>query len=433
VGELGADWLRRHPPGYTGFASLDAARARSRVHFLRASDTLSEPGPFDLHALREAMEAIDRRLLECFRERIELSEHVVSAKVRSAVPIRDRLREEQVFQRVRQMAAELHLDPHQMERLFRLVIELSVSHQQSHLANLAEIPLRVAYQGVEGSFSHLTAQRRYGGRPSGVVLSGYETFHEAAVSVRGGTNDVALLPIENSTAGSINETYDQLAEGGLQITAEVISEIAHCLLALPGTRLEDIRFVRSHPQALAQCEVYLRSLLGVRVETDFDTAGAARRVRESNDPKVAAIASESAAQVFGLEILARDIQNQRSNYTRFVEVAIEAATCPPDVPCKTSLLLATAHTPGSLGEVLRHFSQRGVNMTKLESRPIPGEPWSYRFYLDIEGNAASAPMAAALEAILPFVRELRVLGTYPRAEQPGAAVAAAASRERAEA
>jgi chorismate mutase/prephenate dehydratase len=347
-----------------------------------------------------------------------LSEQVAGAKVRSAVPIRDRPREEQVLQRARQMATELHLDPHQMERLFRLIVEMSVSHQQAHITNLAEVPLRVAYQGVEGSFSHLTCQRRYAKRPSGVVLTGFETFRDAAVAVRRGIHDVALLPIENSTAGSINETYDQLAEGGLHITAEEISEISHCLLVLPGARLEELRIIRSHPQALAQCELYLQSLPGVRVETDFDTAGAARKVREGNDRSIGAIAGESAARVFGLEVLARDIQNQLGNYTRFVEVAIEAATCPDVVPCKTSLLLATGHTPGDLGEVLRHFSSRNINLTKLESRPIPGTPWSYRFYLDVEGHAASEPLSGALAAIAPFTRDLRVLGTYPRAQQP---------------
>ena len=328
------------------------------------------------------------------------------------------MREEQLLTRVRTIAAELDLDPHQTERIFRLLIEMSIAAQQGYIRDLDRAPLRVAYQGVEGSFSHLTAQRQYAGRPGGVVLQGYELFRGAAEGVRDGRHDIALLPIENSTAGSINETYDLLAEGGLVITAEVISKVAHCLLALPGTKIDDLRLVLSHPQALRQCDQFFHDHDWLRPQPEFDTAGAAARVREGNDRTVGAIASEPAARVFGLEILAHGIQNQAGNFTRFVEVASEAAPCPPDQPCKTSLLLVTGHQPGDLGEVLRSFSRRGVNLTKIESRPIPATPWRYQFYLDIDGHAASAPVTEALEAIEEKTKELRILGTYPSALPP---------------
>jgi chorismate mutase/prephenate dehydratase len=252
-------------------------------------------------------------------------------------------------------------------------------------------------------------------------------LRDAAEAVRQGTADVALLPIENSTAGSINETYDALAAGGLTIIAEVVSQVSHCLLALSGSSLKDLRTVISHPQALLQCEVFLRSVPWIQARVEFDTAGAARKVKESNDPTLAAIASESAARVFGLHVLKRDIQSQRANYTRFVELAREPATCPADAACKTSLLLVTAHTPGALGEVLLQFSRRGVNLCKLESRPIPERPWQYRFYLDVEGHAASRALTEALDAAAPFAEELRLLGTYPRA---AAAIGGARRRER---
>ena len=273
----------------------------------------------------------------------------------------------------------------------------------------------MAYQGVEGSYSHLTAQRHYRGRQGGVLLSGYESFRAAATSVIDGSNDVALLPIENSTAGSINDTYDLLAEGGILIIAEVISQISHCLLAMPGATKQDLRLVISHPQALMQCEKYLRAMPWARSQAEFDTAGSARKVKEGRDRTIAAIASESAARVFGLEILDRNIQNQAGNFTRFVEVAREATSCPAQTPCKTSLVLAIGHQPGDLGEVLRHFSSRSINLTKLESRPMPDRPFQYRFYLDIEGHALSAAVSEALSAIEPHTRELRILGTYPQA------------------
>ncbi|REJ76737.1 MAG: prephenate dehydratase [Acidobacteria bacterium] len=348
------------------------------------------------------------------RQRKEVSEAVASAKIQQAVPFRDALREEQVLTGVRQRALDLGLDPRQMEHLYRLVMEISISHQQAYLEQLGDVPLRVAYQGVEGSYSHLTCQRRYAGRAGGVLLTGFETFRRAADSVREGINDVALLPIENSTAGSINETYDLLSEGGLVINAEEILRVSHCLLGLPGAKLDAVRRVFSHPQGLRQCERYLQRL-GVAVEEVFDTAGAAQQVRDRGDATIAAIASENAASVWGLEILARDVQDHSANFTRFVEVAVEAAPCPPDRPCKTSLRLVTGNEPGDLGEVLRHFSSRRINLNKLESRPVPQRPFEYCFYLDIEGHAQSRPVVEALRAIEKHTEELAILGTYPRA------------------
>jgi chorismate mutase/prephenate dehydratase len=373
-----------------------------------------DPGG-DLPGLREAIEALDRRLLELLRERMGLAERIAAAKLEQASPLRDRPREEHVLQRVRHAAVELGIDPHEIERLYRLILEMSVARQQGYLAALDTLPLRVTYQGVEGSNSHLAAQRRYAGRAGGALLAGCETFRAAADAVRGGEADLALLPIENSTAGSINETYDLLAEGGLTITAEVVSRVEHCLLGLPGSSLEGLRTVHSHPQALRQCEHFLRTIPWAAPREEFDTAGAARQVAERCDASAGAIASEAAARLFGLAVLRRGVQDVELNFTRFVEVANHAVPCPPDAACKTSLLLATAHRPGALGEVLGELGRRGVNLTKLESRPAPGAAWRYRFYLDLQGHAASAPIAEALERIRGLTSELRILGTYPQA------------------
>jgi len=371
----------------------------------------------DLQQVREAIEAVDVEILQHLKRRMELVDRVVATKLDRAFPLRDPPREEQILQRVRHQAVELGLDAHEIERLYRLLMEMSIARQQEHVRSLAETPLRVAYQGVEGSYSHLTAQRRYAGRKGGVWLTGYGSFQAAAEAVRDGTEDLGLLPIENTTAGSINETYDLLAEGALTVIGEVVSEIHHCLLVLPGTRLEDIRKILSHPQALWQCKSFLESVSWAEAQAEFDTAGSARKIKEEGDPTVAAIASESAAGVFGLEILRRGIQTQQGNYTRFVEVALEAATCPPDVPCKTSLMLVLRHEPGTLGEVLSRLGRRQVNLTKLESRPIPESPFKYRFYLDLEGHASSERVSAALEEVRSLTVDLRVLGTYPRADE----------------
>jgi chorismate mutase/prephenate dehydratase len=371
----------------------------------------------DLQSLREAIEEIDHEILAHLRRRMSLLEEVAAAKLKSAYPFRDHAREDQILQRVRHAAVEQGLDAHEIERLYRVILDMSVAHQKAHVRSLTEVPLRVAYQGVEGAYSHLTAQRRYAGLPEGVLLEGFETFRAAADAVREGAADRALLPIENTTAGSINETYDLLAEGGLTITAEAVSRIEHCLLGLPGARIEDLRLVLSHPQGLLQCQEFLHTVPWIRTQTEFDTAGAARKVRERNDPTVAAIAGESAALVFGLEVLRRGIQSQEGNYTRFVELSHEPIRFPPEVPAKTSLLLKTAHRPGALAEVLGVFSRRGVNLAKLESRPIPASPFQYRFYLDLDGNAERDPVRSALEEVRPHTAELRVLGTYPAAER----------------
>ncbi len=372
-------------------------------------------GP-DLQTLRESIESIDRELMKQIKRRMELVEQVATAKLRAAFPFRDQLREEQVLQRVRGAAVDLGLDAHVIERLYRLIMEMSISHQQAHVQSLDTTPLRVAYQGVEGSYSHLTSQRRYAKRSGGVLLTGCSTVRQATDAVRAGTADVALLPIENSTAGSINETYDELAEGRLTVTAEVISQVEHCLLAVPGAKLEDLRQVSSHPQALKQCEEFLLSLPQVVTEAEFDTAGAARKVAEAKDKSRAAIASQSAAEMLGLQVLRQGIQMQAGNATRFVEVAIESVPCPADAVCKTSMVMAIDHHAGHLGQVLMEFGQRNIQVTKLESRPIPTDAWKYRFYIDVLAHADSAEMVAALDKIRELTGELRLLGTYPQAQ-----------------
>jgi len=370
-----------------------------------------------LQAIRDEIEEIDREIMQLMKRRMDRVEEIATAKVQSAYPFRDHQREEFVLKKIRRAAVDYGLDAHKLESVYRLIMEMSISHQQAFVQSLPTVPLRVAYQGVEGSYSHLSAQRRYAQREGGSLLSGFESVEDAAGAVRRGDADVALLPIENSTAGSINETYDILAHGGLTITAEVVSQVRHCLVALPGTKLEDLRRVISHPQALSQCEEFLKTLPHVKAVAEFDTAGAARKVKESKDPTLAAVASESAAAILGLEILRHSIQTQPENATRFVEVAIEAAPCPADQPCKTSLLVVLHKKPGALGELLTQFGRRDIGLTKLESRPIAASAWDYRFYLDVDAHADDQHMVEALEAVRHLTLELVILGTYPQADR----------------
>lgn len=372
--------------------------------------------PPDLQALREAIEEVDEELLTALKKRMQLVDQVGAAKLAAASPFRDQQREELVLQRVRQLAVAKGLDSHEVERLYRWIMQMSIARQQEHIRTLPTAPLRVAYQGVDGSYSHLAAQRLYAGREGGVLLAGHETFRSAAEAVIDGSADHALLPIENTTAGSINETYDLLTDGKVVIIGELVAEIDHCLMALPGVALEELRTVLSHPQGLLQCEAFLVEHPWLRPRAEFDTAGAARKVQESGKRTLGAIASGSAARVYGLEILANSIQDEAGNFTRFVEIAREPVPCPPEAPCKTSLMLSVAHEPGALSQVLQRLGGRGVSLTKLESRPLRGSPFRYRFYLDVEGHAASRQVEEALEEIRPFTGELRILGTYPRSD-----------------
>jgi chorismate mutase/prephenate dehydratase len=374
--------------------------------------------PPDLGSLRDRIEAVDRQIIKLIAERLAIVEDVAEAKLASASPFRDRQREESLITRLRAMAVEAGIDPHQIERMYRVIMDMSVAHQEQAVRDREDVPLRVTYQGVEGSYSHLAAQRRYAGRPGGALLTGCETFREAAEAVLQGVADLALLPIENTTAGSINETYDLLAPGKLHITGEVISAIEHCLLALPGVTLDELRVVISHPQALAQCHDFFARHPHLTSRPEIDTAGSARRVAASGDRTLAAIASSAAAKTYGLAILAQGIQSSTGNATRFVEVAPRPAPLPEGAAAKTSLVLALADRPGALGETLMHFSARGLSLTKLESRPIPEAPFTYRFYMDVLGHAASAPFAAVLEELRPLTTELRVLGSYPAAADP---------------
>jgi chorismate mutase/prephenate dehydratase len=367
-----------------------------------------------LASLREQIERIDREIIALIAKRLAIVEGVVEAKLASASPFRDREREETLIARLRTIAAEVGIDPHQIERLYRIVMDMSVAHQEQHVRDRVDVPLRVTYQGVEGSYSHLAAQRRYGGRAGGALLTGFDSFRGAAQAVLAGAADLALLPIENTTAGSINETYDLLAAGGLCITGEVVAQIEHCLLALPGTRLADLTTVMSHPQALAQCQDFIGQH-GLVARAEVDTAGSARRVAGANDRTIAAIASSAAAKTYGLAILAHGIQSSAGNATRFVEIATRPTPVAEDATAKTSLLLALADRPGVLGDILQRFAAKNLSLTKIESRPIPEAPFTYRFYVDVMGHAASAPFAAALDDVRALTTELRVLGTYPAA------------------
>lgn len=266
----------------------------------------------------------------------------------------------------------------------------------------------VAFQGEPGAYSEQAVAALVPGAEAEPVPSVHKVFEAVEI----GTVDWGVVPLENSHAGSINETYDLLVRHGLKIVAETIVRISHCLLAHQGTSLKDVTQVLSHPQALQQCTEFLDSLEVEKVAVT-DTAGAARQVADSR-PGKAAIASKRAAEMYGLEVLAEAIEDRADNSTKFVAIGMGAdERFGP--PTKTSIVFATADVPGSLYRCLEAFARHEVNLTKIESRPSRAKAWQYHFYLDLEAPADDPGAQAALIELTEHTSFLRVLGSYPAA------------------
>jgi len=271
----------------------------------------------------------------------------------------------------------------------------------------------IGYQGTEAAYSQLAATRYFAEAPTPVRCEGFHSFREMLSALRDGQVDYAVLPIENSIAGSINESYDLLAHMGLSLVGEEFQPIAHCLIGAAEVPVTDIRRVYSHSVALAQCGAFLETLEDCHVEAFADTAMAVEKVKADGDPSQAAIASEQAAALHGLPILRRDIADHPENYTRMVIVASEPAHYGPDVPCKTSLIFSTIHEQGALARCISIFAERGLNLTKIESRPKPDTPFEYIFYMDFEGNIDASATQEALDELGTVTTFLTVLGSYP--------------------
>jgi prephenate dehydratase len=268
---------------------------------------------------------------------------------------------------------------------------------------------RVAFQGERGAFSEEAARALLGEH---VALVPRPTFEALFAAVAEGLADCALAPIENSLAGSVRRTYDLLLESALHITGEVVIPIRHHLIGCPGATLDALTLVESHPVALAQCERFFAAHPRLRQLATEDTAGSVANVVRRGDPTRAAIASRRAADIYGGVILRAHLEDHAENYTRFVLLA--PAPCASTEADKLSLVLELPHKPGALLNALAPFARHALDLVKIESRPIKGRPWQYRFYLDLRATPADANVAAAL-AEVSTQAAVRVLGQYPAA------------------
>ncbi|MCG8554490.1 MAG: bifunctional 3-deoxy-7-phosphoheptulonate synthase/chorismate mutase [Proteobacteria bacterium] len=373
-----------------------------------------------LDSLRIELDSLDGSLLESLAQRRELSRRIAEHKSKATGPARDQEREARVLaDRVRAGRA-LGLDAHFVTRVFHAVIEdsLRVQHDQlsAEQAGTQRTSLRLCGLGSQGSYSHAAAERHFSRQTTGWSYAGCNSLRRIFEQVARGEAEQGVAPIENTITGSINEAYDLLLEHGLSIVGEERMPIRHCLLGLQGADRSQLRLLHAHPQALAQCRHFVDALAGCQVQYATSASDAVQAI--AGDKRAAAIASAEAAAHFGVEVLVENIADQRDNYTRFIFVARRPLPVPKQLPCKTSLVISTAQKPASLVQALLVFRKHGINLAKLESRPIPGNAWEEMFYLDLDGNPAADSVGQALEELSKVTRFVRFLGSYASSDLP---------------
>lgn len=374
----------------------------------------------DLLTLRGQLDEIDEQIVKLYEERMAISSQVADYKIETGKKVFDKTREEEKLQKVKSLT---HNDFNAcgVQELFEQIMSASRKLQYNKLGEagaLGRLPFigvdsldfenaRVVFQGAEGSYSQMAMMQYFG---ESVNSFHVDAFRDAMCAIEEGSADFAVLPIENSTAGIVNEIYDLLVEFENYIVGEQIIRIEHCLMGVPGADISGIRTVYSHPQSLMQSARYLSSHENWQQISIQNNAFAARKVSEEKDAAQAAIASEQAAKIYGLEILKRGVNQSETNSTRFIIVTNQKIFL-KDAK-KISICLEVPHESGSLYHMLSHFIYNNLNMTKIESRPIEDRNWEYRFFIDFEGNLADAAVKNALRGLRDEARNMKILGNY---------------------
>lgn len=374
----------------------------------------------DLNQIREQIDKVDKEIVQLFENRMELCADVAEYKINTGKQVLDTAREKEKLDKVK-LSASREENRHDVGELFKQIMAMSRKLQYQIMAKhrlindvsfeavdtIKKPDVRVVYQGVEGAYAHEAALQYFG---DDVNCYHVESWRGAMEEVKSGRADYAVLPIENSTAGAVTQVHDLLLEYDNYIVAEADVLVEHALLGTPDSEIDDITTVYSHPQALMQCQRYLREHDSWQQISCENTAVSAKKVCADGDKTHAAIASVRAAKIHGLKVLKERINQADANTTRFVIVGRERIyTKEAD---KISISVEIANESGSLYNVLSHFSYNGINMTKIESRPIEDIHWDYRFIIDIEGKLSDAPVINALRGISEEVNKLAILGNY---------------------
>jgi chorismate mutase/prephenate dehydratase len=375
----------------------------------------------DLSEIRKRIDAIDTQICDLFSQRMQCTHEVAEYKRANNKPVLDRGRERAKLADVASKVPEPLRDYSQV--LFNLIMEISRAQQSAE--NNQDSPLAgqiaravsdtpalfpqsafVACQGVEGAYSQHAADRLF----KHATISYFEEFEGVFRAVDQGFCKYGVLPVENSTAGTVNQVYDLMMRHKFSIVRSVRIKVDHNLLALPGAKLEGIRDIYSHQQAINQSRQFLDSLPNVTVHVAENTAAAAKMVAESGRTDVAALSSRSCAELYNLVALARNVQDSDANYTRFACIAKDLEIYPG--ADRTSLMVVTKNDPGSLYKVLARFYALDINLVKLESRPIPNSDFDFMFYFDVECPVAAPEFASLIASLDDVCEEYRYLGSY---------------------
>ncbi len=375
----------------------------------------------DIKELRTEIDQINEKIVKLFTERMQLSEEVAKYKIENKLPVRDTERERQLLNKVSDLAGE---DMSAYTRvLFTTMLDLSRSYQNKHMQTTSELgekissavkntptlfPSRahVACQGIEGAYSQKACDKMFA-LPD---ITFVNTFDNVFQAVESGLCDYGIVPLENSTAGSVNQTYDLLAKHDMYIVRSLKMQINHVLLTKKGVKLENVKEIFSHEQAINQCSSFLRSLKGVKVTVCANTAMAARMVSTSDRNDVAAISSHDCAEQYGLEIQSQKVQNTDSNFTKFICVSKKLEIYPG--ANRTSLVFSTANKPGALYNVMARLSSLGINVIKLESRPIVGKDFEFMFYFDLDVSVYSVEFQQLIFELETQVDGFKYYGSY---------------------
>lgn len=373
----------------------------------------------DLTEIRQQITQIDRSLLKLLSERHRLAFDVVRSKEVTQKALRDVEREQQLLQELITFAENenYQLEPQYITQIFQKIIEDSVLTQQVYLQKKLneqrEQSIHIAFLGKRGSYSHLAA-RNYAARYQEQLIElSCSSFEQIFEKVANAEADYGVLPLENTTSGSINEVYDLLQHTELSLVGELAYPIKHCVLVSNQDDLSQIDTLYSHPQVIQQCSQFIKSLDRVHIEYCESSSHAMQLVASLNKPNIAALGNEDGGKLYGLRVLKTDIANQKNNITRFIVIAREPLTVSPQINSKTLLLMTTSQQAGALVDALLVFKKHQIKMTKLESRPIYGKPWEEMFYLEIEANLHHPTTQTALEELKQCSTFLKVLGCYP--------------------
>ena len=373
----------------------------------------------DLLELRNELDGIDKQIVELYEKRMNVCGQVAEYKIETGKRVFDKEREKQKLEAVRALTHN-DFNAYGVTELFEQIMAMSRKLQYRLLAEHDSVgklsfskvdhfdtsKCRVVFQGAEGAYSQAAMIQYFG---EGVNCFHVDTFRDAMLAIDEGSADFAVLPIENSSAGIVSEIYDLLVEFENYIVGEQIITINHCLLGCAGTKISDIKTVYSHAQSLMQSAHYLQEK-GWQQISMKNNAFAAQKVAEDKNPTEAAIASEYAAKVYGLEILEKGVNDLKENSTRFIIITNQKVFSKD--ASKISLCFEVNHESGALYHALSHLIYNGLNMTKIESRPLEGRNWEYRFFVDFEGNMEDSAVKNALRGLREETRNMKILGNY---------------------